>query len=167
MLSTALEMEKKGREYYDKAVSTCHDETGREIFRMLMNDEVIHVDRILKIYESLKAGKTWSDDWKSVEPDHKDLGVLFREMASAHGKDITAKTGDLEAIDVGIDLELRAIAFYEGHLSETTDALEREFLEHIIMEEKSHHAALSDLKLYLSDPSAWFIEQEHTGLDGA
>jgi hypothetical protein len=37
----------------------------------------------------------------------------------------------------------------------------------MISEEKSHHAALSDMKLYLSDPAAWFVEQEHPGLDGA
>jgi len=26
---------------------------------------------------------------------------------------------------------------------------------------------LSDMKLYLSDSAAWFVEQEHPGLDGA
>ncbi|MEE9401654.1 MAG: ferritin family protein [Desulfobacteria bacterium] len=167
MLSTALELEKKGKNFYDKAVSTCHDAVGREIFRMLMKDEIMHMDRIQKIYESLKAGETWSDEWKSIEPGHKDLGVLFREMVSDHGKDITAKTSDIEALDVGIDLESRAITFYQGHLSKADDSLEREFLEHIITEEKGHHAALSDMKLYLSDPAAWFVEQEHPGLDGA
>jgi len=39
--------------------------------------------------------------------------------------------------------------------------------QQMISEEKSHHAALSDMKLYLSDPAAWFVEQEHPGLDGA
>jgi rubrerythrin len=167
MLSTALELEKKGTGFYNNAVSTCQNEVGREIFRMLMQDEIVHMDRIKRIYELLKAGGDWTDEWKSVKPDHKDLGVLFREMVSTHGKDITAKTSDIEALDVGIDLELRAIAFYQGHLSEATDALEREFLEQIITEEKGHHAALADMKLYLSDPAAWFGEQEHIGLDGA
>jgi rubrerythrin len=167
MLSKALELEKKGTGFYDNAVSTCQNEVGREIFRMLMQDEIVHMDRIKRIYELLKAGGAWTDEWKSVKPDHKDLGVLFREMVSAHGKDITAKTSDIEALDVGIDLELRAISFYQGHLSEATDSLEREFLEQIITEEKGHHTALADMKLYLSDPASWFGEQEHPGLDGA
>ena len=167
MLSTALELEKKGKRFYEEAISACHNQIGREMFRMLMKDEVMHMDRILKIYESLKAGNAWSDDWKSIKPDHKDLGALFRDMASAHGTKITAKTSDLEALDVGIDFESRAISFYQEHLAKATDSLEREFIEQMIIEEKSHHAALSDMKLYLSDSAAWFAEQEHPGLEGA
>ncbi len=167
MLSTALEMEKKGKSFYDVAVSTCHNAVGREIFRMLMKDEVMHMDRILKIYEALKAGEAWSEDWKSIRPDHKDLGVVFKGLASVHGPKITARTSDLEALDVGIDFESRTISFYQEHLARATHPREREFIDQMISEEKSHHAALSDMKLYLSDPAAWFVEQEHPVLDGA
>jgi rubrerythrin len=167
MLSRALEMEKEGKAFYEEAVSTCQNELGREMFRMLMKDELLHMDRIGKIYESLKGGEAWSEEWKSIEPDHKDLRVLFKEMASAHGTKITAKTSDLEALDVGIDFESRSVAFYQDHLSKAKDRVEREFIEQMVTEEKSHHAALSDMKLYLSDPAAWFLEQEHPGLDGA
>lgn len=167
MLSTALEMEEKGKGFYDKAISTCHNVVGREVFRMLMKDEVMHMDRIRKIYERLKAGESWSEEWKSIQPDHKDLRVLFREMASEHGPKVTSEASDMEALEVGIDFELRAISFYQEHLEKATDSLERGFIEQLIMEEKSHHAALSDMKLYLSDPAAWFVEQEHPGLDGA
>lgn len=59
------------------------------------------------------------------------------------------------------------VAFYQDHLSKAKDRVEREFIEQMVTEEKSHHAALSDMKLYLSDPAAWFVEQEHPGLDGA
>ncbi|MBL7204883.1 MAG: ferritin family protein [Desulfobacteraceae bacterium] len=159
-------MEKEGKEFYKKAVSTCQNELGREIFQMLMKDEGIHMDRILKIYESLKAGRMWPVDWKSIRPDHKDLGVLFRDMASARGTKITANTSDLEALDMGIDLESRSIAFYQGHLSKAGDPLEKEFIAQLIREERSHHAILSDMKLYLSDPATWFVEHEHSGLDG-
>jgi rubrerythrin len=114
MLSTALELEKNGKSFYKEAVSTCQNKMGREIFLMLMKDEGLHMDRILKIYNSLKAGQMWSEDWKSINPDHKDLGVLFREMASAHGKNITANTSDLEALNMGIDLELRSIKICRG-----------------------------------------------------
>ncbi|NVM22609.1 MAG: ferritin family protein [Desulfobacterales bacterium] len=167
MLSTALEMEMEGKVFYEKAVASCRNQLGREMFRILMKDELIHMDRILKIYESLRAGEAWSDEWKSTKPGRKEISVLFKEMAAAHGTKINATTGDLEALDAGIDLESRAVAFYQENLSKATDSVEQEFIERMIMEEKSHHAALSDMKLYLSDPAAWFVEQEHTVLDGA
>ena len=167
MLSTALEMEKKGKDFYEKAVTECQNEPGRVMFQMLMKDERIHMDRILQVHESLKKGDPWPEDWKSIKPDHEDLSAFFGKMASAHGTTITATTNDLEALDVGIDFESRAVAFYQDHLEASEDPLERAFIEQMIAEEKGHYAALSDMKLYLSDPSTWFAEQEHSGLDGA
>ena len=61
MLFAALELEKKGEAFYKEAVITCQNDLGREIFRMLVKDEGLHMDRILKIYNSLKVGQTWSD----------------------------------------------------------------------------------------------------------
>jgi len=54
MLSEALELEKKGETFYKEAVSTCRNDLGREIFRMLMKDEGLHMDRILKIQDHLQ-----------------------------------------------------------------------------------------------------------------
>ena len=166
MLSTALEIEKEGKAFYKKAVSRCQNELGREIFQMLMKDEGVHMDRILKIYESLKAGQMWSEEWKSIKAENKDHRVLFREMASAHGTEITANTSDLEAIEMGIDIELRSIAFYQEHSAKAEDSLEKEFIEQLIREERRHHIILSDMKLYLNDPATFFAEHEHSGLDG-
>ena len=44
---------------------------------------------------------------------------------------------------------------------------EKKFLERMIQEERTHHSTLTDMKLYLSDPSSYFIETEKHGLDGA
>lgn len=166
MLSEALELEKKGEAFYKEAVSTCQNNLGREIFQMLMKEESLHMDRILKIYNSLKENQTWSEDWKPIKSDHKDLRVLFREMASEHGSKITVNTSDLDALTMGIDLELRSIAFYKKNLTKAQSSIEREFIQQMIGEENSHHAVLSDMKLYLSDPAGWFFDHEHTGLDG-
>ena len=54
MLSEALELEKKGETFYKEAVSTCRNDLGREIFRMLMKDEGLHMDSILKIQDHLQ-----------------------------------------------------------------------------------------------------------------
>ena len=166
MLSEALELEKKGEAFYKEAVSTCQNDLGREIFRMLMKEEGLHMDRILKIYNSLKEGQTWSEEWKSIKPGHKDLRVLFREMASEHGTKITTNASDLDALNMGIDLEWRSIAFYKKNLTNAQGSIERDFIEQMIGEENGHHAVLSDMKLYLADPTGWFFEHEHTGLDG-
>lgn len=166
MFSTALEMEEKGKAFYEKASSTCHDKLGQEIFRVLMEDELVHIERIKKIYNSLKGAQAWSDEWKTMKLVHEDLGEIFKQMAIQHGKNIKADTSDLEALDIGIDFEIRSISFYEEQLGKATDPHEKEFIERMIGEERTHYSTISDMKYYLTDPSAWFMEAERAGLDG-
>ncbi len=60
MLSTALEMEERGRAFYQRAVSTCKNDMGKEIFQTLMEDEDVHMVRIRSIYETLSGKQVWS-----------------------------------------------------------------------------------------------------------
>jgi rubrerythrin len=165
MLSTALEMEEKGRAFYERIVSTCTNSVGREMFKILLEDEKVHMDRIKTIYKSLSGSEVWCT-WDNLEAKHGDLASIFRKMAKEHGSKINVGTDDLEALDIGIDFEARSVEFYEEQLKKATDKLETTFIKEMILEEKSHYAALEDMKLYLSDPSSWFRERERGGLDG-
>ncbi len=167
MLATALEKEERGRDAYLKAVSTCTNDLGKEMFRMLAADEGVHITRVKQIYEGLKRGKTWTDQWKSRKLENENLEALFRDRMARLGKAVKAETGDLEAVDVGMGFEQGAIAFYEQELKAATDPPEREFLDAMIREERSHFAALADVKLFLTNPDSWYIEHEHHRLDGA
>lgn len=166
MLTTALGMEEKGKAFYEKAVASCKNKLGVEIFTTLMRDEFIHIERIRKIYGELTGGQQWSDDWMSYQENHGDLGAMFKELALKHASNIKAETGDIEALDVGIDFEQKAVEFYELHLKAATDPLERKFIEQMVVEEKGHHAVLVDTKFFLSNPAAWYVEKEHAGFDG-
>jgi rubrerythrin len=165
MLSTALEMEEKGRAFYERVVSTCTNSVGREMFKILLEDEKIHMDRIKTIYKSLSGSEVWCA-WDNLEAPHGNLAAIFRKMAKEHGSKITVGTDDLEALDIGIDFEARSVEFYEAQLQKATDKMETDFIKEMISEERSHYAALEDMKLYLSDPSSWFRERERGGLDG-
>lgn len=167
MLATALTMEEKGKAFYQKAIEQCGNDLGQEIFRKLKADEDVHVERIQSIYASLTDNGAWSEEWKSHKVEHEDLGAFFRTLARKHGASIKADTGDIEALDIGIDFEQKAVTFYQEQLREASDELEREFIQHMITEEKGHHGALTDMKMYLENPEAWFLESERSLLDGA
>lgn len=166
MLKTALEMEKKGEKFYAEAVEKAQNPVGKQIWEMLRADELVHMRRIRKIYESLSGGEPWSEEWFAQKTKHGDLNRVFGNLTKKHGKDIKAETTDLQAVDVGIGLELEAINYYEKHLTKSRDSLERKFLNRMIDEERSHYLALSDMKLYLVDPVGWFRDKERTHLDG-
>lgn len=166
MLSVALDMEEKGRKFYEKAIAQSKNEMGREIFTKLRDDEIIHVERIRSIYESLEGGSGWSSEWKALQADHEDLGEIFRALAKKHGKEVQTGADDIKALKVGIDFEAAAVDFYTRQKTEAKDDLEREFCEKMIVEERGHHKVLSDMEQYFSDPAIFFMELEHSGLDG-
>lgn len=166
MLENALEMEEKGKNFYEKAANTCNNELGREMFKSLLADELVHIDRIREIFQSIKCHNEWTDEWKTIKSKGANLKKLFTDFSKKHGSKIKSDTRDLEALSIGIDLELRSIQYYEDHLKKAEDLMERSFIEQMITEEHKHHEILVDAKLYLSDPASWFVESEHTSLDG-
>jgi len=167
MLATALEKEERGRDFYLKASSTCANRLGKDIFRVLAAEEGIHITRVKEIYESLKGGRLWTSGWKRHKQENENLQALFGKRMAELGPKVKAETGDLEALDIGLEFEQGAVRFYEDELPKSTDPLEKDFIECMIEEERVHYASLADMKYYLTDPESWFTEKEHHVLDGA
>jgi rubrerythrin len=167
MLATALEMEEKGKAFYEKAVKTCGNTQCKEIFSALMKDEGLHQERIKQIHDTLTSGKCWTRDWESVKGFSENLSLLFQDLAVREKEKIKAETTDLEAVDIGLDFESTSVKFYQEHRTKTTDPIEAAFLDQMIREENGHWKALKDTRYYLTDPEGWFIEKERAGLDGA
>jgi rubrerythrin len=167
MLCTAQEMEEKGRAFYEKALATCENPLGKEIFRLLIDDEKVHLERIRQISDSLTKVQGWSEDWKKLQCPYQDLGKVFRDLAARQNKAELANSSDLEALKLAQDFELRSVELYENQLPRATDPLEKAFLVQMIVEEKAHYRALQDTTYYLSDPEGWFMEKERAGLEGA
>jgi rubrerythrin len=166
-LCTAQEMEEKGKAFYEKAWSTSENPLGKEIFRLLIDDEIVHLERIRKISDSLTKDQNWSEDWKNLQCPYQDLGPVFRELADQYRRAGLAGSNDLEALNLALDFERRSAEFYETQLAKAKDPLEKAFLSQMIVEEKGHSRTLQDTHYYLSDPEGWFIEKERAGLDGA
>jgi rubrerythrin len=167
MLAAALDKEEYGRDFYKKATEECNDQLAREVFKMLMIEEGIHIRRIKEIYESLQGGGAWSEDWKKHAPENENLQDLFRTRAMTEGSKVKADTKDIEAVNIGLDFEQGAIDFYQKEMQRSTDDKEKEFIEAMIAEERSHYASLADMKLYLTNPESWYTEAEKHTLDGA
>ena len=166
IVATALEMEGKGRRFYAEQLTRCGNALTRELFQRLHDDEIEHVRRIKNIVASLDAGESLQGV-EFGDPDEDDLGSFFRTMARKHGASVDDQTVDVEAVEIGIDFEQRAVTFYKDRLETATDPAERRFLQAMVTEERGHHATLRDLKFYLTDPEGYFAELERAGLDGA
>jgi rubrerythrin len=167
MLATAIEKEEKGRDFYKDAADRCANDLGKQMFRTLMAEEGVHIKRLKQIHEQIYQRKAWSENWKSCRVENEDLNKLVRERIAKLGSEVKAESGDLEAVEIGIQMEQGAINFYEEQLGKSSEPLEQDFVKHMITEERRHFVALEDVKLYLTNPESWFVEKEHHVLDGA
>lgn len=167
ILAAALEKEEKGREFYLDAAAKCSNHLAKEIFRMLTSEEGVHITRIKEIYTAIEGGKSWTDKWKAHRMENLDLQKLLRERAATMGTAVKGETSELDAVTIAIGMEEGAIAFYTDQKAKAVEPLETEFVDQMLVEERSHLRSLEDLKLYLTDPESWFTENERHVLDGA
>jgi len=167
MFLIALEIEEKGRAFYETVANSSSHPLGKKIFKMLTADELVHKKRIKTLYQSLTKNHIWSEDWKELKVEQSAPEKIFKSLSKKQAKNLEFDASDLAALEVGIGLEFASISFYQERLNDAKEKGETEFLAQMIKEEKTHHSLLADMKLYLRDPSAWFIEKERHGLDGA
>lgn len=167
MLAAALEKEEKGRDFYKDAAEKCGNPLGKELFHTLMVEEGVHIKRIKQIYEALHGGDAWTEEWKSFRGINDALQSLIRQRITTLGPKVESAHEDLEAVEIGIQMEQSSILFYEDELAKAGDALEKEFIQKMIAEERMHFASLEDVKLYMTNPLSWFTEKERPTLDGA
>jgi rubrerythrin len=165
ILEIALTMEEKGYAFYNKVVNTSTNPLGKAMFGRLRDDELLHMERIKAIIAGLTSGKDWKIDYDALPVRGQSTSEMFRELARAHASELTPEADDVEAINVGLDFEAKAVRYYEDHLKDAQDPMEREFIEKMIVEEKDHHATCLELKRFYADPAAYFVETEHPHLD--
>jgi rubrerythrin len=163
----ALDMEKTGESFYEKTAQTSKTAVGKKLFKMLADDELVHMARINKIYDSINKQEKVGKDWKKLKIKHPDIRKIFADLAIKNKDKIKPESTDLDGLEVGMDLENHSINFYEAQLKKSTDADEKVFLKQMVIEEQTHLRVLSDMEFYLTNPESWYVEREKHGLDGA
>ncbi len=166
-ISKALEMELKGKEYYESAITKSCNTTSRKMLEMLRDDEIIHMKRITIIYKKLEDEKIFTSDWKSFKTDSEDMKNFFRELKEKHDISQVCAASDIDALKIAVDFEEKSVRYYSDHLKTAQESIERLFLEAMVREEKGHRKAIEDMLFYLTNPEGYFREMEHGGLDGA
>jgi len=162
ILEIALTMEEKGYSFYNKVVNTSSNPLGKAMFGRLRDDELVHMERIKTIIAGLSGGSAWKINYDALPTRAQTTVELFRDLARAHAQELTPEADDVEAINVALDFEAKAVKFYEEHLRDALDPLEQEFIRKMIVEEQDHHATCLELKRFYAE---FFVELEHPHMD--
>jgi rubrerythrin len=116
-IETAIGYEKRIRDIYRQASSTCNDETGVKIFSVLADEEQGHLDYLrAKLVEWRQTGTVTPRKMHSSIPSGRVAEKsLDRVSSGVSGIDCTR---DLELLERALEMEKETSGFYEKMVSE-------------------------------------------------
>ena len=145
LVNIAIGIERSGAAFYDALVKSASNEPSRVIYEYLAVEEKKHIDIFKNMLGSLAdytPPETYTEEYDRYLKALIDSAV-FRDDQSA--REMAEKvSSEAEAIRIAISAEKDSILFYSS-LRELVRRPDREAVDKIIEEERSHLRQLSDL----------------------
>ena len=137
-LKQALALEKRGQEFYAQAATRTVDPKGKEMFRSLAGDEVMHAEVIQRQVDALAMGEGWSlpEGADQVEADLDS--PLFPKGKLALEEAIRPDASDLDALLFALKLENDAFNLYAGLAKSAEDPIAKQLYEYLVGAERTH-----------------------------
>lgn len=134
----AIKLEIRGREFFNQAAEMTHNSLGKKMFQRLAEEEVKHLNAFSKLFSAV----IHSDEWKQyvdagkVAGNSEVIDELVARMKRAEGK------SEIEALRIGMELELKAIDFFKKCAETGNDPVARDIFITISDEERFHYDLL-------------------------
>ena len=138
IIKEALKLEVNGQEFFNRAAELTHNELGKKMFRKLADDEVKHLATFSKLFSSVMGGENWK---KHIKPEElKKESEVIEGLVARMKREESAS--ELEGIRIGMELENKAIEFFNTSAQEVSDPAAKEILNQICDEERFHYDLL-------------------------
>ena len=157
-LEFAMQMERDGKAFYEKAAADAPSAEIRKILLTLAEEE----ERHYRIFRSLREGSTVA---ARNEMDKRAETVtiarnLFQQMAdkgetTLYGDDARAVWKEAQKI------EQKSEAMYREEASKTADKDRKELLSRIADEEKNHIYLVDNMLSFMSDPESFVASAQY------
>jgi rubrerythrin len=164
-LQASLQMEIDGKKFYEKAGKASKNQLGKELLKKLAAEEDIHRKVFQNIFDTIKSKKGWPDD-KFHGDGGQGLRTIFARAIEDMDRDVKSIGTELEAIQTAMEMENKTYDFYKKRSGESTQEAEKQFYEALSMQESEHHKVLLDYYEFLKNPAGWYVQKEHTSVDG-
>jgi rubrerythrin len=149
ILQVAIEMEQIGRTFYESLSAGCGDAEIASLAASLAKIEAEHIEtfeRMLNSLPSTQRGPKLSEEELLAASDELRKTII----PGARAVQKVVLTSDLfKALDMAIEMEIEAVAFYSG-LASVTTGLDKAVMAGIVDEEKEHLRMLQEVRNLLS-----------------
>lgn len=147
ILQMAVEIEKKGKAFYDGVVSAVKDAKTKDIFQFLADEEVKHEQIFRNMLKNLEI------DGGSNPYDNTEMVLYFRSLidrkifpSEQQGITMNKELGNPEAaIRIALSLEKDAVLYF-NELLNVSHERDKNVIQDIIEEEREHIRRILRLK---------------------
>ena len=152
-IKTAIQMEKDGYSFYQKAAAQTSSDMGKTVFKSLAADELLH----LEVFEKLFDEKVGKEEWYNLvntSNKYTDIQIFPKDLKEIQGAN--PNVDELDALRMGMESEQTAIDYYSEILGKTSDPKVKDVIEIIIDQEKNHYLILEGEFSHLSATGFWY-----------
>ncbi len=155
-IEEAIKLEINGQAFFHHAAEATANSLGKKMFLRLAEEEVKHLEAFSRLFSSVLK----SDDWKKLVEREKLGGpsAVIEELAARMKR--AESRSDLEALRIGMELELKAIEFFKGCARSSSDPAAKDIFEKISDEEKFHYDLLQAQHDSLTNSGFWLDSSE-------
>jgi len=152
-IKTAIQMEKDGYDFYNKAAAQTSSDMGRDFFKSLAADELLHLEVFQKLFDE-QVGKNEWHDLVNTSTKYTDIPIFPKDLQKIEGAN--PGTNEIDALRIAMDSEQRAIEWYTKIREKTSDDQVNEILDEIINQEKNHYNILEGEFHHINSTGYWF-----------
>jgi len=138
LVREAIKLEIRGREFFNQAADMTHNSLGKKMFQRLAEEEVKHLNAFSKLFSAVIHSDKWKQyvDAGKVAGNSEVIEELVARMKRAEDK------SEIEALRIGMELELKAIDFFKKCVETGDDPVARDIFITISDEERFHYDLL-------------------------
>jgi rubrerythrin len=137
-LEDAKCLEQEGQEFYRKAAEQTASEKGKEVFRSLIRDEVMHERLIQRQIDSLASEGKWVE-LTEAQGAACDLNEdIFPQGREGLEKAVKADTTDTDALIMAMEVETKSYDKYRQEAKAASDPAARQMYEFLASQERTH-----------------------------
>ncbi len=163
-LEMAKNTEVEGYFLYKAIADMITDEKGVNIFTHLAKEELDHIKVITEIAESVSGGKGWLSYSEGLANSGSKSGEgapIFSGESELLERLANNQT-DINAVNIGIESEVKAVEFYSKLLARAGSPEEKVLLTELLEMEKAHLKILRWESESLADTGFWCGNMEYS-----
>jgi len=153
----AMKMEQDGEEFYRDLAGKTKNEGLKQIFTYLADEEVKHY----RLFKGILDRQAQDYESSDILVDSKNV---FAEMKENGSIDVSDDVSQIAAYKEALEMEKKALTFFEEKAAETTDPKEKKFLEVVAEEERRHYRLIDGIIEFVSQPESWVEDAEFNHL---